>query len=173
MDAAGRTNRYDADEYEEERIERAMRKKLNEEFQRFAKNVEDLVSTIEFDIPYRELAFYGVPFKSYVLIQPTVNCLVQLVEPPFFVLNLQDIEICNLERVSVCASLIGFYLLFISPFVNLFLQFQLQQFDAIFVLKDFSKPVVRIDNIPMKYLEILKKWLEYVFFLINFCQIIF
>jgi len=38
--------------------------------------------------------------------------------------------------------------------------FQLQQFDAIFVLKDFAKPVVRLDNVPMESLETLKKWLD-------------
>jgi len=136
--APSRSRDHDAEGLEEERRERAMRQKLNEDYHKFTKNVEDMVGTLEFDIPYRELAFYGVPNKSFVLIQPTVNCLVQLIEPPFFIMSLQDIEICNLERVS----------------------FGLQQFDAIFVMTDFSKPVVRIDNVPVKYLETLKKWLD-------------
>ena len=98
-----KASRYgDPDEFEEERREREMRKKSNTAFQRFAKQVESQVNNMfEFDIPYKKLGFYGVPFKSFVFIQPTVNCLVQLIEPPFFVLSLQDIEICSLERVSV------------------------------------------------------------------------
>lgn len=99
-----KNSRYgDPDEYEEERRERMMRKKYNKLFQTFAKEVEAQVNNLfDFDIPYKKLGFYGVPYKSLVFVQPTVNCLIQLIEPPFFVLSLQDIEICSLERVSVC-----------------------------------------------------------------------
>ena len=110
-----KSSRYgDPDEYEEERRERAMRKKYNKVFQTFAKEVEAQVNNaFEFDIPYKKLGFYGVPFKSLVFIQPTVSCLVQLIEAPFFVLSLQDIEICSLERVSVSFVLI--YIPFLIP----------------------------------------------------------
>jgi hypothetical protein len=47
---------------------------------------------LEFDIPFRELAFEGVPFRSTVNVLPTVNCLVELTEMPFLV--------CPLEEVS-------------------------------------------------------------------------
>ena len=92
----------DPDEFEEERRERATRKKYNEAFRKFANQVRDQVNNqFDFDIPYAELGFYGVPNKSRVFLQPTSDCLVQLVEPPFFVLPLSEIEICCLERVSV------------------------------------------------------------------------
>ena len=35
---------------------------------------------IEFDAPFRELGFPGVPFRSTVLLQPTSGCLVNLTE---------------------------------------------------------------------------------------------
>ena len=48
---------------------------------------------LEFDIPFRELAFEGVPHRSTVLVMPTVNCLVELTEMPFTVVSLEDIEV--------------------------------------------------------------------------------
>jgi nucleosome binding factor SPN SPT16 subunit len=77
-----------------------MRARLNTEFQNFVKRVEES-SGLEFDIPYRELGFYGVPHRSSVLLQPTVHCLVNLTETPFFVLSLDDLEIAYFERVQV------------------------------------------------------------------------
>lgn len=139
--AKKKSNFGDADEIHEEEMEREKKRKLNGEFKKFVKRVENVAQNeIEFDIPYKELGFYGVPFKSFVLVQPTVNCLVQLTEQPFFVLSLQDIEICCLERVNA--------------------RINLRQFDAKFVLKDYSKPVVGIDNIPMEHLDTLKEWLD-------------
>ena len=55
---------------------------------------------LEFDIPFRELGFHGVPFKSQSFLMPTVHCLVELIEWPFFVVSLDDVEIVNLERVG-------------------------------------------------------------------------
>eukprot|EP00011_Vannellida_sp_DIVA3-517-6-12_P000344 CAMPEP_0114614668 /NCGR_PEP_ID=MMETSP0168-20121206/5772_1 /TAXON_ID=95228 ORGANISM="Vannella sp., Strain DIVA3 517/6/12" /NCGR_SAMPLE_ID=MMETSP0168 /ASSEMBLY_ACC=CAM_ASM_000044 /LENGTH=1014 /DNA_ID=CAMNT_0001825723 /DNA_START=5 /DNA_END=3049 /DNA_ORIENTATION=+ len=139
--AKKRSNFGDADEIHEEEMEREKKRRLNGEFKKFVKKVENVAQQeIEFDIPYKELGFYGVPFKSFVFIQPTVNCLVQLTEQPFFVLSLQDIEICCLERVNA--------------------RINLRQFDAKFVLKDYSKPVAGIDNIPVEHLDTLKEWLD-------------
>ena len=92
--------RYDADELEDEQRERQMRQRLNTEFQNFVKRVEE-ASGLEFDIPYRDLGFYGVPHRSSVFLQPTVHCLVNLTETPFFVLSLDDLEIAYFERVQV------------------------------------------------------------------------
>jgi len=54
---------------------------------------------IDFDIPFRELGFYGVPHKSNVFIIPSTKCLVSLIDQPFFVITLQDIEVAHFERV--------------------------------------------------------------------------
>eukprot|EP00983_Pelagomonas_calceolata_P103489 1158918-Pelagomonas_calceolata.AAC.6 len=74
---------------------------------------------LEFDIPFRELGFHGVPQKSTTFILPTVNCLVELTEMPFTVVSLTDVEVINLERVG----------------------FNLKNFDMAIVFKDFSRDV--------------------------------
>ena len=43
---------------------------------------------LEFEVPFRELGFHGVPHRSNSFIMPTVNCLVELTEMPFTVLTL-------------------------------------------------------------------------------------
>lgn len=56
---------------------------------------------IQVDIPFRNLGFNGVPYRSNVLLQPSTDCVVNLTETPFFVVTLADIEIAHLERVQV------------------------------------------------------------------------
>jgi nucleosome binding factor SPN SPT16 subunit len=58
------------------------------------------------DIPFRNLGFNGVPYRSSVLLQPTTDCLVSLSETPFLVATLADIEIIHLERVQVIFSIL-------------------------------------------------------------------
>jgi len=132
---------YDRDEIEDEQREAEARDRLNKEFQAFIRKAEEISAAsgteLEFDIPYRELGFYGVHGRSNVLLQPTVHCLVSLVEAPFFVLSLSDVEICNFERV----------------------QFGLRNFDMIFVHKDL-KTYSTINNVPMDSLETIKEWLD-------------
>ena len=55
---------------------------------------------LEFEIPFRELGFHGVPHKSTAFIMPTVNCLVELVESPATVVAMPAVAIVNLERVG-------------------------------------------------------------------------
>ncbi|EFA86784.1 FACT complex subunit SPT16 [Heterostelium album PN500] len=134
------TSRSMSDELEEERREREIKKKLNTEYQNFVKRVEELVpgGGFEFDIPYRDLAFYGVPNVNTVLLQPSVQCLVSLLETPFFVLTLEEVEIACFERVSRA----------------------LRNFDLVFVFKDYSRPTIRISIIPREYFETIKEWLD-------------
>jgi nucleosome binding factor SPN SPT16 subunit len=54
---------------------------------------------IEFDIPFEGLEFYGCPFKSVVKVRPTKNCLIAISEFPFFVVDINDIEVVHFERV--------------------------------------------------------------------------
>lgn len=61
---------------------------------------------IQVDIPFRNLGFNGVPYRSNVLLQPSTDCLVNLTETPFLVATLADIEIAHLERVQVFLLLI-------------------------------------------------------------------
>lgn len=92
------------------------------------------------DVPFRELGFTGVPFRSNVLLQPTTDCLVHLSDPPFLIITLSEIEIAHLERV----------------------QFGLKNFDMVFVFKDFHRPPIQINTIPMSQLDNVKDWLDSV-----------
>ena len=51
---------------------------------------------LEFEIPFRELGFHGVPARSTSFIMPTVNCLVELTEMPFTVITLAGEALCML-----------------------------------------------------------------------------
>ena len=143
-ETGNRKRRYrygDEDELEQEQEERRRRAALNKEFKTFSENIaESSNGQLDLDIPFRELGFEGVPFRSNVLCQPTTDCLVQLIDPPFLVVTLQDIELAHLERVS----------------------FGLRQFDLVFIYKDFSKPVTHINSIPMEQLDNVKDWLNEV-----------
>jgi len=111
------------------------KEKLNKEFKNFAEAVQALSNeSIDFDIPYRELGFYGVPYKTNVFTMPSVNCLLSLVEQPFFVLTLNEIEIAHFERVG----------------------FALKNFDLVFVYKNYEKPPIRICTIPQEFLDPIK-----------------
>lgn len=137
-----RSARYGRDDLAQEQHERQQKRKLNDSFVRYAAKVREFTANgkypIEFDVTYKALSFQGVPSRSRVLITPSVHCLVSLSEAPFFVLPLNDIEIVSLERV----------------------QFGLQSFDMVFVLKDYSKNPVTINTVDMSELENIKKWLD-------------
>lgn len=135
LDMRRRGNDYE--EYEIELKERQMRERINEEFARFAKNIQEM-NSIEFDVPFREMEFTGVPYRSNVTLLPTKYCLVSLVEIPVFVITLAEIDIVYFERVAN----------------------NLKNFDMTFIFKDLSKPVHRIGAIPTENLDMLKTWLD-------------
>jgi len=94
-----RKYRYgDEDEIEMEQQERKRRQMLNKEFKSFSERIAEAAvnstgDSLEPDIPFRELSFEGVPFRTNVRLQPTTDCLVHLSDPPFLVVTLADIEI--------------------------------------------------------------------------------
>lgn len=141
-----RKYRYgDEDEIEMEQQERKRRQMLNKEFKSFSERIAEaaVISTgdsLEPDIPFRELSFEGVPFRTNVRLQPTTDCLVHLSDPPFLVVTLADIEIASLERV----------------------QFGLKQFDLVLVFKDFTRAPLHINSIPSMQLDDVKNWLDSV-----------
>mmetsp|Transcript_26121 Transcript_26121/g.46438 ORF Transcript_26121/g.46438 Transcript_26121/m.46438 type:complete len:816 (+) Transcript_26121:4504-6951(+) len=129
----------DLDEIQQEQRERKYKEKLNHDFKHFVEAVQSVSNEeLEFDIPYRELGFSGVPHKSNVFLMPSVNCLVNVADQPPFVITLSEIEIAHLERV----------------------QFALRNFDLIFVFKDYARPPAKITSIPAEYLEPIKDWLN-------------
>lgn len=133
---------YDPDELDEENRERALRSKLNLMFKEFCRKVEATAERAQhsfaFDLPYRELGFQGAPNKDMVLLQPTVNCLVNLTENPPFIVSLSEIEHVHFERVM----------------------FSSKNFDLIIVVKDFNIQPFRICAIPMTTLDSIKEWLD-------------
>lgn len=134
-----RKYRYgDEDELEQEQEERKRRLALDREFRNFAEQIMDASNRqVELDIPVRQSGFQGVPFRSLVLCQPTTQCLVQLVDPPFLVVTISDIEVACLERV----------------------QFGLKQFDLVLVYKDYTRPVTHINSIPVTEIDDVRDWL--------------
>ena len=138
-----RKHRYgDEEEFEAEQEERRRRAQLDKEFKSFAEKISDAGKNdnLAVDVPFRELGFNGVPARSSVTIQPSTDCLVQLTEPPFFVVSLTDIEVVHLERV----------------------QFGLKNFDMVVVFKDFNRAPVHINTIPVESLDGVKDWLDSV-----------
>ncbi|KAI4161693.1 MAG: hypothetical protein LQ342_004701 [Letrouitia transgressa] len=136
-----RKHRYgDEEEFEQEQEERRRRAQLDKQFKKFAEDIQTAARDEGWgvDIPFRELGFNGVPNRSNVYMQPTADCLVQLTEPPFTVITLDEIEIAHLERV----------------------QFGLRNFDMVFVFKDFPRPPVHINTVPVESLEPVKEWLD-------------
>lgn len=136
-----RKYRYgDEDEFEAEQEERRRRAELDRHFKAFAEKIAEAgrSENIEVDMPIREIGFNGVPFRSNVYIQPTTECLIQLTEPPFMVVTLEDIEVAHLERV----------------------QFGLKNFDLVFVFKDFTRAPYHVNTIPVESLEDVKEFLD-------------
>lgn len=143
-----RRRQFDQDELEEEQRERELRNRTNKNFLRFTKDVEERYG-LEFDLPYRQLQFTGAPKSIAVTLLPTVSCIVNLIEWPPFVLNLDDVEVAHFERVI----------------------FQLRMFDVVFVFKGFEDDPaatgkaqkdlwLRINSIPMEELTPLKRYLD-------------
>lgn len=140
-ETGGRKRRYrygDEDELQQEQEERRHKAMLDKEFRSFADAIcEALNGVLDLDVPFRELGFQGVPFRLLVFCMPTRDCLVSLVDPPYLVITLEEIEIAHLERV----------------------QFGLKNFDMVFVFKDLTRPVMHVNTIPMDELEDIKTWL--------------
>jgi nucleosome binding factor SPN SPT16 subunit len=100
-----RRHRYgDEEELELEQEERRRRNELDKTFKGFAEKISDAGRdwNLTVDIPFRELSFNGVPHRSNVLMAPATDALVQLTEPPFTVITLEEIEVAHLERIQVC-----------------------------------------------------------------------
>lgn len=58
-----------------------MRRKLNQTFKSFCDKVEKQTNRqVEFDTPFLDLGFHGVPFRSSCVLVPTSSCLVNLTE---------------------------------------------------------------------------------------------
>jgi len=130
---------HDRDDMASEQAERELRHKLKSAFKTFTEKVEALTKgAVDFDTPFRDLGFFGCPYRSTVLLQPTSNALVSLIDWPPFVIILDSIELVHFERV----------------------QFHLKSFDVAFVFKDYTKKTAHINSVPMNQLDHVKDWLN-------------
>ena len=91
----------------------------------------------EFEIPDREGGFYGNPFNNTTLLQPTRNCLINVVENRFFIAPIDEIQVACFERMYA----------------------NVRYFDLIFVMKDYEN-FMKISQIPIKEVEKVKDWLD-------------
>jgi nucleosome binding factor SPN SPT16 subunit len=89
-------------------------------------------------VPFEEKGFFGSPNSNSVFIAPTAHAIVSLVERPFFLVMLDDIELVSIERVEG----------------------QIKNFDMVIIFRDYNKPVKHIDNIPKTNLAQIKEWLN-------------
>jgi len=138
-----RGSAWDPDEIEAEQREREYRMKLNREYADFVKKVENKPGvSLEFDIPYADLAFDGVPFRESVQCLPTVNTVCALITTPFFVLSLDEVEIAHFERIETGTAL--------------------RTFDMVFVFKDYGKTPHRITSVDSAKFDQIKNWLTQI-----------
>lgn len=109
-----------------------MRKFLDQKFKDFCNASEDLAGKYKFidfrfDIPFTDLGFTGCHTKANVNIYPSERCLIALSEPPFFVFDVADIELCHFERVNM----------------------GIKNFDFVLVYKDLAN-WKRVSSVPME-----------------------
>ncbi len=120
-----KTRNYDFDD--EERYEEESRNQMNQLFLKYVKYVEENWDCeLKFDSPYSNLGFFGSPFNNNVFLMPTAFCLTSIIEKPFLVLFLEDIEFVSIERIDN----------------------KIKNFDIAIIFKDYTKSVMCIDNIP-------------------------
>merc|ERR1719474_216414 len=130
---------HDRDDLAAEQAERELRHKLKQGFKGFCEKVESATKgVLEFDSPFRDLGFNGVPHRETCLLQPTSSCLVNLTTWPPFVTTLEDVELVHFERV----------------------QLSLKNFDMVFIFKDYSKKIAMVTAIPITMLDHVKEWLN-------------
>jgi len=130
---------HDRDDLAAEQAERELRHKLKQGFKGFCEKVEAVTKgEVEFDSPFKDLGFQGVPHRETVNLQPTSSCLVSLTSWPPFVCTLEDVELVHFERVMLT----------------------LKNFDMVFIFKDYSKKVSMVTTVPMTMLDHVKEWLN-------------
>jgi len=132
-------NVQDRDDMASEQMERDMRKKLNSMFQAFCDKVQKATNDqVEFETPFSELGFTGVPHRSSVTLKPTSSCLVSLTEMPTLVISLDEVELVHFERISG----------------------NTRTFDMVIVFKDYQRKTHQIGHIPGQSLDSVKDWLN-------------
>ena len=95
------------EEDEQDEYDKKERQRINKEFEEFVKKMEQH-SGLVCDIPFKKLGFMGMPTKGLVYLQPTKSYLINLLDKPFFIMCLDDVDFVCFERVFVRIELIIF-----------------------------------------------------------------
>ena len=91
QDVVGRGRGDDSDDEEHQKD---IKRRIDREFMAWAKSCDEFTNkSFEFEVPNRNIGFYGTTFRSNVLLQPTKNCIINITEPHFFVFAIEDIEV--------------------------------------------------------------------------------
>lgn len=122
-------------EYIQQQQEEAEIDRINSEFLFFIEIIEQ-DSSLRVQLPER--GFLGVHSKEAVHVFVTNDCLISVSDQPFFILNFNEVEIVNFERVT----------------------FVTKTFDCVFVFKNKAKPVVPITSIDTTRLGFIKEMLD-------------
>lgn len=133
---------HDTSKREDDRMDQIMQEeeeaentRTNSEFAFFADRIEQ-DSALRVQEP--EPGFLGVHAKEAVHLSVTPDCLLAIADQPFFVLNFDEVEIVNFERVT----------------------FVTKTFDCIFVFADKTRPVATISSIEITRLAFLKELID-------------
>lgn len=133
---------HDTNKREDERIDFIQQQEEEAEISRinteFAFFVEQIEHETKLKVQTPDKGFLGVHSKEAVHVSVTNECLVSIAEHPFFVLNFDEVEIVNFERVT----------------------FVTKTFDCVFVFRDKKRPVVTISSIETTRLGFLKELLD-------------
>ena len=133
-DVVGR-GREDSDDEEKQK---ETKRRIDRDFLAWAKACEEFTNkAFEFEVPNRNLGFYGTTFRSNVLLQPTKTSPINITDPHFSVLCIEDIEVVSFARMTG----------------------NVRYFDLTLVHRDYEHHV-RINSISIKDVEKVKDWLD-------------
>lgn len=119
-------------EEEQEKIRLEM---VKAEYDNFIKNVENN-SNLRIDRVSKDVYFEGVPYRQNVQIRPSSTCLVNLLEPPFLIVDFEKMEVANFERVNYVS----------------------RSFDLTFIFKD--KTFITITSVDSRSMDYLREFID-------------
>ncbi len=136
------TSCQDTNKRNDERLEKILMEeeaaeiaRINDEFETF---VDKIDNTKQLRVQFPERGFIGVHTKESVNFMVTRDCIISVADMPFFVLNFNEVEIVNFERIT----------------------FLTKTFDCVFVFKNKTRGVVAINSIDNSRLLFIKELLD-------------
>lgn len=124
---------------QEELLEQRAREHFNAAYFDFVSSLEKgWENAIRFEIPTEKFGFVASYNYNNVFVMPTSSCLISLIETPFLVVNLDDIELVSIERVDN----------------------NIKNFDMVIILKDYSKSAIYLNCIEKSKLQAIREWLN-------------